>query len=291
MSRAQEQAVADTASGQNKTFNTNAQNAFTGADTSLTTQQGDVNQYQDQLSKFAAANPYGAGGAFQTATNTATAGTADAGAQAAAQAAQAAAVRTGQNASGGVAEGVKASQQGTRDLMTEQAKLNADRITQGAGYGAKVLQASEVPATLQGAITGERGKLASTEADAGNQALGVDQKASEDPSFWDTFGEAAGSSAGKAAGTMAAGAVGGLLLCWVAAELYGGWMEPRAVLVRTYLRDVLHKKWYGWPLVELYVLVGEKTAAAIRKFPFLRRIFLPIFNLALAKARKESNGR
>ncbi len=200
MSRAQEQAVADTASGQNKTFNTNAQNAFTGADTSLTTQQGDVNQYQDQLSKFAAANPYGAGGAFQTATNTATAGTADAGAQAAAQAAQAAAVRTGQNASGGVAEGVKASQQGTRDLMTEQAKLNADRISQGADYGAKVLQATAVPATLQNAISGQQGELAKTEGSLSAEDLAAQQKAGEDPSFTDTLGSAFAASLGKFAG-------------------------------------------------------------------------------------------
>jgi hypothetical protein len=182
MSRAQEQQVADTAQGQNKTFNTNAQDAFTGANNSITAQQGDVNQYSNQLSQFAAANPYGAGGAFQTATNTATAGAADAGSQAAAQAAQAAAVRTGQNASGGVAAGVAADQSNTRNLMTEQAKANADRITQGAGYGAKVLQASEVPATLQGAITGEQGKLATAEADAGNQSLGIDQRASDTPS-------------------------------------------------------------------------------------------------------------
>jgi hypothetical protein len=199
LSRAQESAVANTAGGENTTYNANAQNAYQGAQGSLTTQQGDVNAYKDQLSQFAAANPYGAGGAYQTSVNQSTANTADAASQAAAQRAQAAAVRTGQNASGGVAEGTKTAEQNTRDLMQTQANANANRINAGAGYAGKVLSASEVPATLQGAITGEQGKLAATEADAGNTALGIDQKASDDPGFLDVLGESFAQGLGELA--------------------------------------------------------------------------------------------
>src|ERR1035437_10089422 len=101
MGRATEQNIEQQAGDQNKTFNANAQSAFQGAQGSLDTQQGDVNQYQTQLSQFAAANPYGAGGQYQPSVTQAPAGTADAASQSASQAAQAAAVRTGQNASGG----------------------------------------------------------------------------------------------------------------------------------------------------------------------------------------------
>jgi hypothetical protein len=201
LSRAQEAAVAQTSGQQNQTFNENAQTAFNNANGSIATQQGDIGEYQDQLSKFAAANPFGAGGAYQTAVNQSTAGTADAASQAAAQAAGAAAVRTGQNASAPIAAGQATDQANTRALMTTQANANANRIGQGAQYGKEVLSASQVPATLQGAITGEQGKLAGTEADAGNQALGIDAKASDDPSFMDELGEGFASSLGRYLGS------------------------------------------------------------------------------------------
>lgn len=200
MSRASEDDVAKQAETNASTYNANAQKSFEGANNSITEQQGDVNDYKTQLSKFAAANPYGAGGAYQTSINQATAGTADAASQAAAQRAAAAAVRTGQNASGGVAAGTAADEANTRALMTTQAKANADRINAGAGYGSKVLSASAIPASLQGAITGEQGNLARTEAGAGGEDLGIEQKADDQPDFGDVLGENFAQSFGKAAG-------------------------------------------------------------------------------------------
>lgn len=201
MSRAAEDDVAKQAQGENKTFDANAQTAFTGAQGSITQQQGDIGEYQDQLSKFAAANPYGAGGAYQTAVNQSTAGTADAGSEAAKQAAESQAVRTGQNANGGVAAGQATDQANTRALMQTQAKANADRISQGAGYDSKILSASAVPATLQGAITGEQGKLAGEESGAGNATLGIEQKADDTQNFGDTLGSSFANALGKFAGS------------------------------------------------------------------------------------------
>lgn len=200
MSRAQEGQVATTAGNQNQQFNQNAQSAFTGANNSINEQQGDIGDYQAQLSQFAAANPYGQGGAFQTAENQSTANTADAASQAEAQQEQGAAVRGGLNATAGVAAGDAAEQANTRNLMATQAKNNASRISSGAGYNQQVLSASQVPATLQGAVTGEQNKLAATEGGEGNQALDIDQKASGDPNFGDTLGTAFASSLGKWAG-------------------------------------------------------------------------------------------
>lgn len=201
MSRAAEGTVADTASKDSTVFNQNAQDAFTGANNSITAQQGDVDAFSGDLGKFAAANPYGAGGEFQTSTNKVTANTSDAASQAAAQAAGAAAVRTGQNASAPAAAGLATDQANARALMAQQAKDNATRISSGAGYNKDVLSASSIPASLQGAITGEQGKLAGQEGELGEGTLGIDQKASDDPNFGDTLGNAFAASLGKFAGS------------------------------------------------------------------------------------------
>lgn len=296
MSRAQESDVVDTSSGQNKQFNANAQDAFTGANSSITAQQNDIGAYQDQLSKFAAANPYGSGGAYQTDVNKATANTADAASQSARQAAQGQAVRTGLNATGGVAVGEATDQANARALMATQAKANADRISQGANYGSKVLSASALPATLQGAVTGEQGNLVRTEADAGNQALGIDEKASDQPSFLDELGEnfasTLGAGAGKAAGMGLQGAAQaiGKKGCWIAAELYGGWFDPRTQDVRQWMFGEFAKTTPGFLICALYVWCGERVAGWIHRWPILRRVFLPLFNKALAKAREVKRG-
>lgn len=190
MSRAQEGQVVDTSGKQNTTFNQNAQTSFENANKSIDAQQGDIGAYQEQLSKFAGANPYGRGGVYQTSINQATSDTADAASQSATQAGQSAAVRTGQNSTAAVAAGTAASLANTRALMAEQARNNATRIDKGAGYGAQVLSASSVPATLQSSITGDQSRLAETEAGAGNTALSIDEKASEEPSLMDTAGNA-----------------------------------------------------------------------------------------------------
>jgi hypothetical protein len=290
MSRAQETDVANTAGDQNKTYDANAQTAFQGAQGSINQQQGDVNDYGQALSTFAAANPYGTGGAYQTSVNQSTAGTADAASDAAKQGAQGAAVRGGQNASAGVAAGQATDQANTRNLMTTQANANANRIKAGAGYGSQVLQGSSVPASLQGSITGEQGKLAGTEAEAGNTALSTDQKASEQPSFWDEFGEQAGGALGKGLGTAAGAGLQGLVGCWVASELYNGWFDPRTVDVRNWLFGPYRATRMGKVITDFYLWSGKWIAKQIRRHPILRRLFLPIFNRVLAKAREGRNG-
>jgi hypothetical protein len=73
--------------------------------------------------------------------------------------------------------------------------------------------------------------------------------------------------------------------CWIAAELYGGWFEPRTVLIREWLCLEFAKSWIGDKILKLYVKYGERIAARIKVSPALRSIFTPIFNLALKHAR------
>jgi hypothetical protein len=72
--------------------------------------------------------------------------------------------------------------------------------------------------------------------------------------------------------------------CWIAAEIFGGWDEPRTVLVREWLVSDFSRGAIGRALVNLYRRFGERMAASVRKHNSLRWAFTRIFNLALKKA-------
>lgn len=72
--------------------------------------------------------------------------------------------------------------------------------------------------------------------------------------------------------------------CWIAAEIFGGWMEPRTVLVREWLHAEVPKTRLGRFIVGLYMRHGERLAARIRTSNPLRAFFTPLFENALANA-------
>ncbi len=193
MSRGEENAVVRESSAQNAQDFENAQSSYKA-------EQGDINDYKTQLAKFAADNPYAAGGEFQTSQNKVLANTSDAAALAAGEAMQSAAVRTGQNAGAGIAATEAIAQQNERNLSGAEANQNAARIAAEAGYDDKVLGASSVPATLQSGVTG-------TESRGAGEALGVQQQAAKTPGFWDTMGDAFAGSFGGAMGKATAAGV------------------------------------------------------------------------------------
>lgn len=278
MSRGQEGQVVSTAKDQNKTDFSNAQNSYNQANNSLNSEQGDIQDYKNQLSQYAAANPYGQGGAYQTAVNQSTANTADAASQATAQKMAGAAARTGQNAGQAVAGGQAAEQANTRDLMQTQAQNNASRISNQASYNKGVLSASEVPATLQEGVTKGYSGLTSSQNTAANEELGTEQKAAETP----TWGEDLYSGTLKAGEAFAEGY--GKSKCWIAAELYGGWFDPRTVLVRAWLDQSFKKRWYGPMILAAYGKWGPQVAKALKTHKIWRRFFQWIFDGALVRA-------
>jgi hypothetical protein len=73
--------------------------------------------------------------------------------------------------------------------------------------------------------------------------------------------------------------------CWIAAELFGGWDDPRTELVRTWLWSDFNKTRIGAALVALYMRFGERVAAMIRKNKPMRAFFSALFNQALRKAQ------
>jgi hypothetical protein len=271
MSRGQENQVFDTSQQQNQQFNQNAQQSYQNA-------QGDVKNYQDQLAQYAAANPYKQGGEFQTSENRVLANTSDAAAQAAGQAMQSQAVRTGQDAGASIAGTEAAEQANERNLGGQEAAANAQRIGSEAGYNQSVLGATAVPAQLETTLSGQQGSL-------GNEALGTEQKAGEEPSFLDTLGTGFGAAFGKGLGGIAAGGIQGALGCWIAARLWGGWADRRTILVRLWIRMELRRGRRGRALAWFYLRHGRWVAERLMPRSALASWALEkVFNAALARA-------
>jgi len=82
---------------------------------------------------------------------------------------------------------------------------------------------------------------------------------------------------GNVAGLAASGKV-----CWIAAELYGGWGDPRTILVREWLMKNFEGHW----LMNLYWRFGERVAAMVRKYRPVRWFFTRIFNHFLQQASR-----
>lgn len=268
MSRGQENQVVQQAQQQNATAAQNAQQSFNSA-------QGDIDNYQQQLAQFAAANPYGQGGQYQSTQNQVLSNTADAAARAAGQALQSQAVRTGQNAGGAIAATEAMQQANERSLAGQEAKANADRINSGAAYGQDILKASEVPAQLQTNLTGQQ-------LNAQDQTLSTQERAAEQPSFMDELGQGLiGAGEGFAAGF--GGKMGGKS-CWIAAKLFGGWDDPRTKLLRRWIFGPYAETWHGMIPAALYARYGERIAKLMPRHRLLTRLLRKIFEAWLRRA-------
>jgi len=276
MSRSQEGQTFNTAAAQNATNSAGSQTAFNAVPGDIATEQGDIGTFQSQLGKFAAANPYVQGGEFQTAQNQQLADTAAGVSDATKQAVEGASVRTGANVGGAVAGAEEAAQQAQRTMGGQVAGATQERIGQEAGYNEKALGGYQAVPGMQGQVTGQQEGLAKDEGELAAGALGTEQKAGEMPSWLEQQQQAANSIATAAA-----------THCWIAAELWGGWADPRTVLVRRWLDTGFRARWYGPPVLAAYGRWGERVAKEIRTRLRLRSFFQWIFNAALKKAGGE----
>ena len=268
MSKSEEKTATGDARNQNLQYNQNAQSTYQQA-------QGDIGDYEGQLAKFSAANPYVQGGQFQTAQTQQAADTAAAGAQSAGQAMQAAAVRSGENPAGAIAATEQVAQANNQNLAGEEAQQTQQRLGLMAGYNQNVLSASAVPEQMEAGLT-------SAEAGAANNALGQEVGAAKQPSYLDELVQG-----GIAAGDAFAGGYGGQMAkgCWVAARLWGGWSDTRVVLLRLWLEHEFRHTWLGRRLHRLYGRYGKRIAEEwMPKSKLLTWAMEWIFTAALAKS-------
>ncbi len=68
------------------------------------------------------------------------------------------------------------------------------------------------------------------------------------------------------------GMAGAFLFCWVAAELFGGWNNPKTEAVRYYIGNIA-PKWFK----NIYLKYGERFARFIHNKPWLKAIIRPLF--------------
>lgn len=78
-------------------------------------------------------------------------------------------------------------------------------------------------------------------------------------------------------------AAGGAVGCWIAEAVYGV-DDPRTHIVRAWLNGPFRETRAGNLIMDLYLAIGKPVAWAVRRSSLLRRLFRPLFNLALAKA-------
>jgi hypothetical protein len=74
--------------------------------------------------------------------------------------------------------------------------------------------------------------------------------------------------------------------CRIAEVLYGV-DDARTLILRAWLQDVRAAKRPGWPLVDLYVLVGPAVAAGARRLAWLDRALRPLFDRLVRTALDE----
>lgn len=94
---------------------------------------------------------------------------------------------------------------------------------------------------------------------------------------------------------LATGAMGGLGSvfegkCWIAAEIFGGWKDPRTILVRKWLDKEFSKHWYGRQFNRWYSRHGRKVAKQIKTNRLERWAFQKLFEWFLSQASGEKEG-
>lgn len=186
MSRGQSTQTFNTASGQNAQNFGNAQDAFGAA-------QNDVGNYQNELSRFVSGNPYTQGGEFDQTINPVLTNLSDAGANSLQGALQSQARRTGQNSAADAATAASAAEQNTRNLSSDLAQAQQQRIAGEAGYNRDALLASAEPEEMEAGLFGASGNQ-------GNNELESEEGAARTPSFWDQLGGSVAGAAGKILG-------------------------------------------------------------------------------------------
>lgn len=137
-----------------------------------------------------------------------------------------------------------------------------------AGQGLQTIAAGANPVAYENAATGA-GSAAGTTAD---------EIAQEDNEWINATIGAVGSAAGMAGGA----AIG--KYCWIAAEIYGGWLDPRTEKIRTWLGGPFADTFAGRIICALYERYGEWTADMIRKHRIPRKPFQWLCDMALRKA-------
>jgi hypothetical protein len=175
---------------------------------------------------------------------------------------------------------------GAAQNAIQQSGRQASQNVSDAAVGTEVANANLQQKQQQAGITGEE-NLYNTELGGSQNALGLSNSALNTANSADAnnpymqllqSGIAAGGQVGAAA----------LKPCWIAAELYGGWTDPRTILVRHWVTTELPKRTLGRWIVAAYCRWGERSAAHIRTHRLARTVMQYLFGCVLARAQRST---
>ena len=247
--------------------NTDASNAAQ----SLGAYQGDIGNYMSNVnSALSAGNPFESKD-YLTQQNLATSGAMNSENDAAKADQEQTTARTGTNSAALAGEAGAQGRQGQRDLTN----YNATRDTQNENSWLQ----------QQDQLMGDQISGANSEAGVMGTQLGgqnTNLKTAEDAQqAQDAMWAQLGGDAMKGLGTGLGGA-----FCWVAAEIFGGWLDPRTILVRKWLQDDYSTTFIGRYVVRFYAKFGERIAVLVRKYHIIRTLLTPLFQAALKQAKK-----
>ena len=181
--------------------------------------------------------------------------------------------------------GVQSQQQASlaSSAANQASSQGLNILNAGYNYGAELFQnASNAymgaasaynPVGMSGAATGAAG-AANSEANAVQQA--------NDAWAQNLTGLAAGAMGGAGAALS-----GSKFMCWVAAELYGGWGDSRTILLRAWIFGPFAETFVGGIFADLYYKFGERIAEHIKTHKVSRWICQNIFDYLLDRAERE----
>ena len=87
-------------------------------------------------------------------------------------------------------------------------------------------------------------------------------------------------------GSDAATYFGAKKACWIAAEVFDGWDDPRVDAARNFIFNIWAKESFVGNLVtKLYLAIGEQFAKIVKRSRILKSILKPLFEIAVRKNR------
>ena len=244
----------------------NAQISFQNAGNSVSQFNKNLQDYMTGLK-----STYGSGGEFMKDQNTIANTTAKAASDKIGGDLALNRMRTGENTAGYAGTLAEATRAGSRDLTDRMATADATRLgtlNQGGQFG---VDASKFPASVYESMYGTSLGGSTGSLDAAQRAAAANS----------SFGDMLLPSLIGAGGELGSAAI---KKCWVAAELYGGWEDPRTIALRRFIFEdwkTLPGRAFAW----LYLHTGERVARLIHYDPLARAAFKLLFDRLLARAQ------
>lgn len=187
---------------------------------------------------------------------------------------------------------------GAQEELMQQADLSGAQSTASALNNIQLEGYQQGTTNYNNALSGEMSILsadnpnawASSTTSAGSAATGSVNaltSAEEADNSWET---ALSGAIGGIGSTVLGASKLANPTCWVAAELYGGWDDPRTDLIREWIHQVYSKTLVGEIFYELYIEYGARYADYIKTHKYHRKAAKALFDRFLKKAQRWRDG-